>query len=428
MQWVRLDMVMLRRRICKVISLMLLAGSVTFADEVNISGFGAKGDGATLNTAAIQSAIDQAASSGGGTVVVPKGVFVCGALFMKPGVNLRLEQDAVLQCSTDMKNFPEQRTRIEGHFEEHFNPALINADECDGLVISGEGSLDGAGKPIWDLFWKLRAGNSEFKNLDVPRARLCMVSNSRNVTVKGITFKDAQFWNLHLYHCQGVTVDDVHFEVPDDEKPPSSDGVDVDSCQNVTIRGCYFSVNDDCIALKGTKGPFAMEDKSSPPVEQIRVSDCVFKRGHGVVTCGSEATIVRDVIVEDCEIMGPMPLVRLKLRPDTPQCYEDFMVRNISMTSDGATLFQIKEWSQYFDPQGQPEPTSYVRNITVSNITGSIGSLGVIKGNKMTQFGDIILQHVDVTARDAALDVGGKVHTVTLKDVNVNGQPFSLDK
>lgn len=393
----------------------------------SITNFGAVGDGDTLNTKSIQSTIDHVASGGGGTVVVPEGIFVSGALFLKPGVNLQLEKGSVLQCSTDMKNFPEQRTRIEGHFEDHFNPALINADGCDGLEIKGEGMLDGAGKPIWDLFWKLRDGDTEFKNLDVPRARLCIIENSKNVKVSGITFKDAQFWNLHLYKCQGVTVDAVRFEVPDNEKPPSSDGVDVDSCQDITIKDCYFSVNDDCVALKGTKGPFAMEDKTSPPVERIRVSNCVFNRGHGVVTCGSEATIVRDVLVEDCVVRGSMPLVRLKLRPDTPQRYEDFIFRNISVKSDGATVFQIKKWSQYFDPMGQPEPASVVRNITVSNITGSIGSLGVIQGNKMTDIHDITLTDVDVKAKDAKFDVSDKVNSVTLEGIVVNGKSFTLD-
>ncbi len=410
------------------IMLIGAACSVACANDVKITELGAKGDGRTLNTRAIQSAIDKAAAEGGGTVVVPKGTFVSGALFLKPGVNLHLDEGAVLQCSTDMTNFPEQRTRIEGHFEDHFNPALINADGCNELIISGDGKLDGAGKPIWDEFWERRAGNNEFKNLDVARARLCLIENSTNITVRGVTFMDAQFWNLHLYKCRNVLVEEARFTVPDDEKPPSSDGVDVDSCQNVTIRGCYFSVNDDCIALKGTKGPFAMDDKTSPPVERIRVSGCEFKRGHGVVTCGSEATIVRDVMVEGCKVTGAMPLVRLKLRPDTPQRYEDFIVNDITMANDKATIFQIRKWSQYFDPQGQPEPTSHVGNIRVSNIHGSIGSLGTIQGNKMTQFGNILLEHVDVTARSDAFDVGDSVKTLTLDDVVVNGASVSIER
>lgn len=117
--------------------------------EARMTDFGAVPDGSTINTRAIQAAIDHLAAAHRGTVVIPSGVFVSGALFLKPGVNLHLQAGAVLRCSTDMANFPVQHARIEGHFEEKFNPALINASHCDGLQITGEGTLDGAGRPIW---------------------------------------------------------------------------------------------------------------------------------------------------------------------------------------------------------------------------------------------------------------------------------------
>ena len=124
--------------------------------DADIAAFGAVADDATVNTRSIQAAIDHVAASGGGTVVVPSGVFVSGALFLKPRVNLHLQKGAVLKCSTDMANFPVQRTRIDGHFENKFNPALINVTGCDGFRLTGEGTLDGAGRPISDLFWKMR--------------------------------------------------------------------------------------------------------------------------------------------------------------------------------------------------------------------------------------------------------------------------------
>ena len=216
-------------------------GEGAISRDVSITDFGAVADDATINTKAIQAAIDHVAGTDGGTVIVPKGVFVSGALFLKPKVNLHLEKDAVLKCSTDMANFPVQRTRIEGHFEEKFNPALINAKNCDGLRITGEGTLDGAGRPIWDLFWKLRAAApnpGNFPNVGVPRARMALIESSRGVTIEGITFKDSQFWNLHLYRCQDVLVRQARFQVPDDYKrAPSTDGIDLDSCQDVTIDG-----------------------------------------------------------------------------------------------------------------------------------------------------------------------------------------------
>src|SRR5438067_1145503 len=111
-------------------------------NETPITKFGAVGDGQTLNTKTIQSAIDHAAQSGGGAVVIPEGVFLSGAIFLKPGVNLRLDERAVLKGSTDIKDYPKMKTRIEGHFEPWI-PALVNADEADHLRISGSGTLDG---------------------------------------------------------------------------------------------------------------------------------------------------------------------------------------------------------------------------------------------------------------------------------------------
>lgn len=401
----------------------------TFA-RISIAEFGAVGDGKTLNTRAIHSAIDRVVENGGGTVIVPRGAFVSGAIFLKPRVNLHLEKGAVLEASTDMANFPEQRTRIEGHFEEKFNPALINASGCDGLRIDGEGTLDGAGRPVWDLFWRKRNAATDplnFKNLGVPRARLCLIEDSRDVVVQGITFKDSQFWNLHIYRCQKVTIEKSRFEVPDEYKQaPSSDGIDIDSSQKIIIRGCYFSITDDCIALKGTKGPFALEDGTSPPVEIVRVSDCVFRRGHSMITCGSEATIVRDVILENCKVSGSMPLLTLKLRPDTPQHYEDILVRNVSVDAGDATLFSIEKWTQYFDLRGQPEPASVVRDIKMSGIEGSIGSLGIIDGNTRTEFGEITLENVEVKARSAKLEVSAQAKDVMIMNVKVNGKPFTL--
>ena len=394
-------------------------------NRVPVTRFGAVGDGKTINTEAIQKTIDSIASSGGGTVEIPEGVFMCGAIFMKPGVHLNLQKGAVLRCPTDMKHFPEQRTRIEGHFAENFNPALVNADGCDGLRITGEGTLDGAGRPIWDAFWKNLRANKKFKNLDQPRARLCLIENSKNVTVRGITFKDSQFWNLHLYNCEEVLVEKARFEVPDDYKQaPSSDGVDIDSCRKVVIRDCWFSVTDDCIALKGTKGPFALEDKSSPPVENVRVKNCVFRRGHQGVSCGSEATVVRDIVVEDCVVKCAMPLFRGKLRTDTPQRYEDITFRNIVFENPGASIFAIAPWTQYFDLKGQAPPSSTVRRITVSGVRGTLGSFGSIGGHSRAEISDITLENVDVKATRMKFQVSDKVKNMQMKHVKVNGQPY----
>lgn len=281
----------------------------------SIVDFGAKGDGATINTEAIQQAIDEVSAAGGGCVTVPEGVFLSGALDLKEGVELRLAKGAVLRGSTDLDDYPKRMTRIEGH-SEPWSPALINAANLDRVRIIGEGTLDGNGKPFWAAFWKRRKENPRCTNLEVERPRLIFIEGSSDVVVSGIHLKDSGFWNLHLYRCRNVLIDGITITAPHGEPPqitdveqpwdeisidraPSSDGIDIDSCQQVQIRSCTISVGDDCIALKGTKGPLAMEDEASPPVENILVTDCDFQSGHGMLTCGSEATTIRNVRVQN---------------------------------------------------------------------------------------------------------------------------------
>ncbi len=390
---------------------------------------GAVADGKTLNTEKLQAAIDHLAAQQGGTLVIPQGTFLSGALFFKPGVHLRLESGGVLKGSTDIRDYPKRRTRIEGHFQVWL-PALINADGCDHFRIEGQGTLNGNGAPFWHEFWTRLRANHKTTNLDVPRPRLAFIENSRGVQISGITFKDSGFWNLHLYRCQQTLVENVRFEVPDGVRCPSTDGTDIDSCQHVTIRGCTYRVDDDCVCLKGSKGPFAMQDHDSPPVEHIRIENNTYERGGGVATLGSEATIVRDVVVESCRVLGRVPIVHLKLRPDTPQLYEDLHYRNITLEGQKddtrGQIFEVRPWMQYFDLKGQPRPKSTVRNVTVNGIKGSFGSFGVIRGNPgQTTLSGFKLENINVQLRNPKLTVAPGIG-VTVENVIVNNKPFTL--
>ncbi len=401
-------------------------------NRISIADAGAVGDGKTLNTPRIQSVIDQLAAKGGGTVVIPSGVFLSGAIFLKPGVNLYLETNAVLKGSEDINAYPQMKTRIEGQFVDWI-PALVNAENCDHLRIIGSGTLDGSGQIFYKAFWDAREQDPQVTNLAVKRPRLVLIQKSTDVKVGGIQFRNSGFWNLHLYHCADVVVENVHFEAPYGRRPnsgPSTDGVDIDSCQRVTVRSCFFAVNDDCICLKGAKGPFALADKENPATEQIHVIDCDFKAGGGVVTLGSEATVVRDVVVENCRVTGKIPLVRLKLRPDTAQDYENIRYQNITLAGDETVfkddIIDIAPWTQFFDLKGQPAPKSIVKNVTLSNIKGSFGSFGRIQGNPgQTEISDITLENIDVQLKDEKLKTEF-VKDLHMENVIVNGKPFPV--
>jgi len=399
------------------------AGTAAESNQVSIATAGAVGDGVTLNTPVIQKTIDQLAANGGGTLVIPRGEFLTGAIFLKPGVNLHLDAGAVLKGSTNIEDYPAMETRIEGHTQV-WRPALVNAKNADHLRITGEGTVRGGGKPFWDAFWKRRMSNHMTQNLDVERPRNLFIQDSKDVQISGISLRDSGFWNLHLYRCQRVVVEKLDIRAP--THSPSTDGIDVDSCQDVTIRGCYISVNDDNIVLKGDKGPSAMEDKENPPVTHIRVSDCTFGLGNAGLTVGSEATRVRDVVMENCRLTGVEAnwVLKLKLRPDTPQIYEDITARNITVDNPAARLVSIEGWNQFIDLHGQPAPSQTVDHVTLANITGTLNSFGRISGPPKSTVENVTLENIDIRLSQPAVVIK-QVKNLKLDNVKINGVPYT---
>jgi polygalacturonase len=388
-----------------------------------ITDFGAVADGKTLNTTAIQKAIDSAAGQGG-VVVIPQGRFLSGSVFLKQGVGLRLDKDAVLLGSNRIEDYPKRETRIEGHFEP-WRMALVNAQGMDPVDISGEGMIDGNGILFWAQFWQRRKENPKCTNLEVERPRLMFIDRSRNVRITGLRLRDSGFWNLHLYRCSDVRIEGLSIKAPTQGHilGPSTDGIDLDSSRNVTIRKCSISVNDDNIALKGSKGPLADKDADSPPVENILVEDCEFGDGNGMITCGSEATVVRDVVVRNCRITGNATALTLKLRPDTPQHYERILIEDIELSGSGR-LLNVAPWRQFFDLKGHAPPTRMVNDITLRNIRGSFGSLGALGGNPGDTLRDITLENIDLQLANPTL-AQGKVENLVIKNVKVNGRSFT---
>lgn len=396
------------------------------ARDFVITEFGAVAGGAQLNTAAIQATIDAAATAGGGRVIVPAGVFLSGAVFLKQGVALHLAEDAVLKGSENIEDYPKRRTRIEGHFPE-WRVALVNASEMTGLRITGAGKLDGSGPIFWRAFWQRRKENPKCTNLEVERPRLVFIDRCTDVHVEGIRLEDSGFWNLHLYRCRDVVIDGLRITIPSstpDLAAPSTDGIDVDSSQNVTIRRCFISTHDDNIALKGSKGPLADQDQDSPPVENILVEDTTVGSGNGLITCGSEATLVRNVTVRNCRMIARATMLTLKLRPDTPQHYENILIDGVELAGEGR-LFNMAPWMQFFDLKGHPAPTRRVNNITVRNIRGSYRTLGSLRGNPGDTLENFTLENINVTLQDEKFTLGD-VKNLVIKNVIVNGKPLVL--
>ncbi len=355
-------------------------------------------------------------------MVIPAGKFLSGAVFLKPGVNLHLDEGAVLLGSTNIQDYPSMPTRVEGHTQV-WRPALVNADKCDHLRITGAGAIQGGGKPFWDAFHTRRNADKKTKNLDVERPRNLFIQNSNDISITGVSLRDSGFWNMHLYRCQDVTVEKVDIRSP--LGAPSTDGIDVDSCQRVTIHACHISVSDDNIALKGTKGPFAENDKDSPAVEHVRISDCIFGLGYGALTLGSEACYVRDVVMDHCQMDGSCPqncILRLKLRLDTPQHYSDIHVHDVSISGRGS-MVNMLAWTQYFDLKGQAAPKQQVENVSMENITGSTTSFGRIEATAASSIRGLTLKNIALTVTDPAVVIRN-VEDLREENVKINGSPM----
>lgn len=431
--------------------------STAFAEEGGlkhypISEFGAVAGGKTLNTAAIQKAIDQAAAAGGGVVGIPAGTWRSGSIFLKNGVQLDLAENAVLLGSDQIEDYPKMETRIEGHFEP-WRMALVNAQQMDRVRIGGKGVIDGNGITFWAQFWQRRRENPKCTNLEVERPRLMFIDRCKDVRIEGISLTYSGFWNLHVYRCSDVLVEGVTITSPtrhtqhrnymtdsilkgmkgdalvknaplkDNILGPSTDGIDIDSSQKVTVRNCYISVNDDNIALKGSKGPLADQDKDSPPVEDILIEGCEFGDGNGMVTCGSEATLVRNVTVKNCRITGDATMLTLKLRPDTPQHYENILIDGIKLEGGQGRMLNVAPWTQFFDLKGHASPARTVNNITIRNVTGEFFTLGTLSGNRGDTLRDITLENIDLKLADTRFEPAD-VKNFTAKNVVLNGTPY----
>ncbi|MDP5201347.1 glycoside hydrolase family 28 protein [Flavobacterium sp. DG2-3] len=335
--------------------------------QYRITDFGVKQDSTLIQTKSIQSVIDQASLNGGGVIVFPKGVFLSGALFFKPKTALYLEKGAVLKGSDAIADYPIRASRIEGQNLDYF-PALVNAYGVDRFSISGEGTINGNGKKFWEAFWKRRSENPNCTNLEVSRPRLVFVWNCNDVQFQDVKLINSGFWTNHFYKCKNVKLLNLYIFSPHiGIKAPSTDAVDLDVCENVLIKNCYMSVNDDAVALKGGKGPYADQDENNGSNKNIIIEDCTFGFCHSALTNGSEAIHNRNVIFRDSKIEGASRLLWLKMRPDTPQRYEYILVENIQ--GEAETGLAIFAWRQFYDLKNRKDiPLSYGDHITLRNI------------------------------------------------------------
>lgn len=381
--------------------------------QVDIRDFGAKADGETLNTEAINNAIKAVSEKGGGKVVIPEGLWLTGPVVLQNNVNLHVEKNALVLFSGDADLYPLVRTSFEG-LDMLRCQSPISAMNAENIAITGHGVLDGSGdswRPVkrnkmTDGQWKslLKSGgvvdesgkvwypnegalkasiltgskekreisNSEWEGMKRwLRPVLLSIVKSKRVLLEGVTFRNSPSWCLHPLSCEDLTLNGVKVFNP--WYSQNGDALDVESCKNVVVTNSLFDAGDDAICIKSGKD--ADGRRRGEPCENVLVKNNTVLHGHGGFVVGSEMSGgVRNVYVADCTFIGTDVGLRFKSTRGRGGVVENVYVDNINMINIPGDALIADLYYAVKDAPGAPVPavteeTPSFKNIHISNIS-----------------------------------------------------------
>jgi len=419
-----------------------------------VNQYGAVNDGKTMNTKAIQQAIDACAAKGGGMVRFKPGTYVTGSIFLKKNVNLQIDKEVLILGSESFSDYPDIDTRIAG-IEMKWPAALINIINTTNAALSGNGIINARGKFCWDKYWAMRReyepkGLRWIVDYDAKRVRTILVQNSSDVTLKNITVKNAGFWTVQLLYSHHLTVDGLIVRNNEDGKGPSTDGVDVDSSSWVLIENCDIDCNDDDFVLKSGRDWDGL--RVNRPTEYVVIRKCIARKGGGLVTLGSETSGgIRHVLATDLVGKGTGNGFHIKSATTRGGIVEDIHFQNIQMDSVGTAFQFTMNWNPAYSYSKLPEGYNHdslpshwklllkkvepaekgipkFRNIYVSNITAT----GVRKVVNAAGLNESVLQgfhfnNVNVrgnTAGDISFGKNWVFNKVTI--TGADGKPLNV--
>lgn len=285
-------------KFCRCLTLLqalVLAGAFSHraanAATLVANDFGAKGDGTTVDTAALQRALDAAAGKRD-TVTLRPGTYLTGSIFVKSGTHLDLPKGVTLRGIQKLAAYPMMPTRVAG-IEMTWPAALVNVYKQDDVQITGQGVIDGDGSYWWKSYWDLRKVY-EPKSLrwaadyDARRPRLIQIFDSSHVLLSGPTLQRSGFWTVHICYSHDITVDGITIQNNIGGRGPSTDGVDIDSSRKVLVQHADIDVNDDALCLKAGRDADGL--RVNRPTEDVVIRDSVIRSGAAAVTFGSETS------------------------------------------------------------------------------------------------------------------------------------------
>ncbi len=381
--------------------------------------FGAKADGTTKDTKAIQAAIDDCAAAGGGTVTLSGGTFLTGPVLLKSHTTLDIAKGATLLGSPDRADYP----KVTFARNQTVQP-LVSAVNAEDVAITGEGTIDGNGKIWWDYI--IGAKDAGVLGNDHPRPMGVVFDHTKHVRMEGVTVQNSGFWQIVPYYADDLVFRNIRILAP---KSPNTDAIDPFSSSNIVIDHVFSSVGDDNIAIKS-----GAIDSPGPddPSRNITITDCTFENGHGL-SIGSEiAGGVQNVHAERIHFKGTDQGIRIKSARDRGNDVSNLSFKDITM-EDVKTAILITEFYPHAAPEGEVPAvpvgrlTPKFHDILIENViaTGS-NSAGTIVGLPESPVLGLTLKNVHIAAKTGLSIAYATVSMDNVTGLTDTGEPIKV--
>ena len=376
--------------------------------------YGAKVDGTSKDTAAIQAAIDACEQRGGGIVRLSAGTWLSAPIVLKSNIALELDKGATLLGSSDHQDYPPKT-----EFRAPGLQSLVSATNATNVSITGEGVIDGAGESWWQ---EARAtGDHGVMGSDHTRPRLVVFDHCHHVLVEGVTIQNSPMWQLVPYYSDDVTIRNIKVLAP--QHSPNTDAIDPFSSSNVRIDHVFADVGDDDVAIKSGKANSPGPDDSS---RDITITDCTFLHGHGLSVGSEIAGGAQNIRAERIHFDGTDNGIRIKANRDRGNDVGPLLFRDIDMKNVKNALVISEYYPRILPPDPDPpQPvtrlTPHFHDITLENVTATdIVSAGAIAGLPEAPIRNVVLENVTIDAQHGLLisnaDVSGEKVTVRAVD------------
>ncbi len=377
--------------------------------------FGAKGDGKTLDTAALQQTLNECGKAGGGIVHLPSGTYLSKPIFLRSNTTLQLDEGAILQATDEPNDFSDPENGLLG---------FVNGNALTNVAIAGKGRIDGAGARWWGPAEEAkRARKPEPRR----RPRMVVFNDCVGLHIQGVTLTNSPSFHLIHRRCEDVDINGVTILAPEDS--PNTDAIDPSASRHVRISNCYIDVGDDNIAIKSGHMDMAHPNAAC---EDITVTDCTFLHGHGM-SIGSETVGgVRGLTVKRCTFENTDNGIRIKSARGRGGLVEDITYSDITMKNVKVPI-KITAYYPKIPKEDSAQPvtpeTPVYRNIRITNVIAtSPRSAGIIVGLPEAEVSDVVLENVRISAPRGLTIRNAK--GIKLKNVKIEtqqGEPFIVE-